>query len=178
LELSLDGIARSGWTIPLVTFLLGQGVALFLWASHIDGRINENLQRSMENEREITELGKHVEVLDSVGGRQVHRTIARLEAVEKLSERLDVIVRTLPALDERTQLLRSQANDSLVKINELVARYRSDTDGGKTYRLQSVDEKTKTYRLHSLDEKTKTPLPDTRGNGLPPFTPLPSVSQP
>lgn len=164
--------------MPLVTFLLGQGIALFLWASHIDGRINENNQRSLENQRELGELAKHVEVLDSVGGRQVHRTIARLEAVEKLSERLDVIVRTLPALDERTQLLRSQTNDSMTKINELVARYRSDTDGGKTYRLQSVDEKAKTYRLQSLDEKTKAPLPDTRGDGLPPFTPLPELPPP
>jgi hypothetical protein len=125
---------------PIIMFVLGQAVALFLWGAHIDAKTVENANR-------ITDLERRIDILDSVGGRQVHRLNARIEALERLTERMDLFVRTLPALDERTQVLRSQANEYAAKLNEL----------SKIYRLQS-------------DSSQSVPDP---ANGIAPFPPLP-----
>lgn len=125
---------------PIIIFVLGQAVALFLWGAHIDAKTVENANR-------ITDLERRIDILDSVGGRQVHRLNARIEALERLTERMDLFVRTLPVLDERTQVLRSQANEYATKLNEL----------SKIYRLQS-------------DSNQSVPDP---ANGIAPFLPLP-----
>jgi hypothetical protein len=125
---------------PIIIFVLGQAVALFLWGAHIDAKTVENANR-------IADLERRIDILDSVGGRQVHRLNARIEALERLTERMDLFVRTLPVLDERTQLLRSQANEYATKLNEL----------SKIYRLQS-------------DSSQSVPDP---ANDIAPFPPLP-----
>jgi hypothetical protein len=125
---------------PIIIFVLGQAVALFLWGAHIDAKTVENANR-------IADLERRIDILDSVGGRQVHRLNARIEALERLTERMDLFVRTLPVLDERTQVLRSQANEYATKLNEL----------SKVYRLQS-------------DSSQSVPDP---ANDIAPFPPLP-----
>jgi hypothetical protein len=67
--------------VAFILFLLGQVVLALVWGAHLDQR--------------VTELTAKVEVLDSVGGRQVHSTLARITNLEHNIERISAFIFTV-----------------------------------------------------------------------------------
>jgi hypothetical protein len=115
--------------VAFLLFLLGQVVLALMWAAHID--------------QKVTELVAKVEILDSVGGRQVHSTLARITNLERSLERVGEMLTKLPVIDERVTVLREQ----VVEMNQQTKA---------VYKLQS--ENSTSVDIDNLPESLKAPL--------------------
>jgi hypothetical protein len=97
--------------VAFLLFLLGQVVLALVWAAHID--------------QKVTELAAKVEILDSVGGRQVHSTLARISNLERSLDKLGETMTRLPVIDERITVMREQ----LLEMNQQTkAVYKLQSD--------------------------------------------------
>jgi hypothetical protein len=115
--------------VAFILFLLGQVVLALVWGAHID--------------QKVTELAAHVEVLDAVGGRQVHSTLARIANLERSLDKIGEILTKMPVIDERISVLREQ----VVELNQQTKA---------VYKLQS--ENSTPVDIDNLPEKLKAPL--------------------
>lgn len=86
--------------VAFILFLLGQIVLALIWGAHID--------------QQVTQLVAKVEVLDAVGGRQVHSTLARVANLERSLDKVEELLTRLPVMDERITVLRQQ----IVELNQ------------------------------------------------------------
>ena len=99
--------------VAFILFLLGQIVLALLWGARIDQR--------------VTELAAHVEVLDAVGGRQVHSTLARITNLERSIDKIGETMTKFPAIDERITILKEQ----VVELNQQSkAIYKLQSENG------------------------------------------------
>jgi hypothetical protein len=97
--------------VAFILFLLGQVVLALMWGAHIDQR--------------VTELAAKVEILDSVGGRQVHSTLARISNLERSLDKIGEVLTKLPVIDERITVMREQ----LLEMNQQTkAVYKLQSD--------------------------------------------------
>lgn len=124
-----DTIYENKNAVAFMLFLLGQIVLALMWGAHLDQR--------------VTELAAHVETLDSVGGRQVHMTLARITNLERSLERVGEMLTKLPVIDERVAVLREQ----VVEMNQQTKA---------VYKLQS--EVSTPVDIDNLPESLKAPL--------------------
>jgi hypothetical protein len=115
--------------VAFLLFLLGQVVLALVWAAHID--------------QKVTELAAKVEILDSVGGRQVHSTLARISNLERSLDKIGETLTKLPVIDERVAVLREQ----VIEMNQQTKA---------VYKLQS--ENSTPVDIDNLPEKLKAPL--------------------
>jgi hypothetical protein len=115
--------------VAFILFLLGQVVLALVWGAHID--------------QKVTELVAHVEVLDAVGGRQVHSTLARIANLERSLDKIGETLTKMPVIDERISVLREQ----VVELNQQTKA---------VYKLQS--ESSTPVDIDNLPEKLKAPL--------------------
>lgn len=99
--------------VAFILFLLGQIVLALIWGAHIDQRVHE--------------LAAKVEILDSVGGRQVHSTLARIANLEQRAERVNEFLVRLPVIDERISVLREQLIE-MSKQTKAVYKLQSDSN--------------------------------------------------
>ena len=98
--------------VAFILFLLGQVVLALMWGAHLDQR--------------VTELAAKVEILDSVGGRQVHTTLARIALLERSLDKIGETLTKLPVIDERVTVLRQQVVD-LNQQSKAIYKLQSDT---------------------------------------------------
>jgi hypothetical protein len=115
--------------VAFILFLLGQVVLALVWGAHLD--------------QKVTELAAHVEVLDAVGGRQVHSTLARIANLERSLDKIGEILTKMPVIDERITVLRQQ----VVELNQQTKA---------VYKLQS--ENSTPVDIDNLPEHLKAPL--------------------
>jgi hypothetical protein len=115
--------------VAFILFLLGQVVLALVWGAHID--------------QKVTELAAHVEVLDAVGGRQVHSTLARIANLERSLDKIGETLTKMPVIDERITVLREQ----VVELNQQTKA---------VYKLQS--ESSTPVDIDNLPEHLKAPL--------------------
>ena len=115
--------------VAFILFLLGQVVLALVWGAHID--------------QKVTELAAHVEVLDAVGGRQVHSTLARIANLERSLDKIGETLTKMPVIDERISVLREQ----VVELNQQTKA---------VYKLQS--ENSTPVDIDNLPEHLKAPL--------------------
>jgi hypothetical protein len=115
--------------VAFILFLLGQVVLALVWGAHID--------------QKVTELAAHVEVLDAVGGRQVHSTLARITNLERSLDKIGETLTKMPVIDERITVLREQ----VVELNQQTKA---------VYKLQS--ENSTPVDIDNLPEHLKAPL--------------------
>jgi len=83
--------------VAFLLFLLGQIVLALMWGAHID--------------QKVTELVAKVEILDAVGGRQVHATLARINNLERSLDKVGETLTKLPVFDERITVLKEQVTE-------------------------------------------------------------------
>ena len=124
-----DTIYENKNAVAFMLFLLGQIVLALLWGAHIDQRVKE--------------LAAHVEVLDAVGGRQVHSTLARITNLERSLDKIGEILTKMPVIDERITVLKQQ----VVELNQQTKA---------VYKLQS--ENSTPVDIDNLPEHLKAPL--------------------
>jgi hypothetical protein len=115
--------------VAFILFLLGQVVLALVWGAHLDQR--------------VTELAAKVEILDSVGGRQVHSTLARITNLERSLDKIGDMLTKLPVIDERITMIKEQ----LVEMNQQTKA---------VYKLQS--ENSTPVDIDNLPERLKAPL--------------------
>ena len=115
--------------VAFLLFLLGQVVLALMWAAHID--------------QKVTELVAKVEILDSVGGRQVHSTLARIAILERSLDKVGEMLTQMPVINERITVLREQ----VLEMNQQTKA---------VYKLQS--ENSTPVDIDNLPEKLKAPL--------------------
>jgi hypothetical protein len=127
--------------VAFILFLLGQVVLALMWGAHID--------------QKVTELAAHVEVLDAVGGRQVHSTLARITNLERSLDKIGETLTKMPVIDERITVLREQ----VVELNQQTkAVYKLQSDVSTPVDINNLPEKLKAplKKLQKeLDEDTK-----------------------
>jgi len=127
--------------VAFILFLLGQVVLALVWGAHID--------------QKVTELAAHVEVLDAVGGRQVHSTLARINNLERSLDKIGETLTKMPVIDERISVLRQQ----VVELNQQTkAVYKLQSDSSTQVDIDNLPEKLKAplQKLQKeLDEDTK-----------------------
>jgi len=127
--------------IAFILFLLGQVVLALLWGARLDQR--------------VTELAAHVEVLDAVGGRQVHSTLARISNLERSLDKIGETLTKLPVMDERITVIKQL----LVEMNQQTkAVYKLQSDGSTPVDINSLPERLKDplRKLQKeLDEESK-----------------------
>lgn len=115
--------------VAFILFLVGQIVLALMWAAHTD--------------QKVTELAAKVEILDSVGGRQVHATLARVSNLERSLEKIGETLTKLPVFDERITVLKQQ----LVELNQQTKA---------VYKLQS--DNSTPVDINNLPDRLKAPL--------------------
>ena len=98
--------------VAFLLFLLGQVVLALMWGAHTDQR--------------VTELVAKVEVIDSVGGRQVHTTLARITNLERSLDKIGEILTKLPVIDERVSVLRQQVVE-ISQQNKAIYKLQSES---------------------------------------------------
>lgn len=124
-----DTIYENKNAVAFTLFLLGQVVLALMWGAHIDQKVKE--------------LAAHVEVLDAVGGRQVHSTLARITNLERSLDKIGETLTKLPVIDERVAVLRER----VVEMNQQTKA---------VYKLQS--EASTPVDIDNLPESLKGPL--------------------
>jgi hypothetical protein len=129
--------------VAFTLFLLGQIVLAVLWAAHLDQR--------------VTELAAKVEILDSVGGRQVHMTLARITNLEHSLDKIGEMLTKLPVFDERITVLKEQ----LVEMNQQTkAVYKLQSDLSTSVDIDNLPE-----RLKAPMQKLKKEVDEEIKNG-------------
>ena len=112
--------------VAFILFLLGQIVLALLWGARIDQR--------------VTELAAHVEVLDAVGGRQVHSTLARITNLERSIDKIGETMTKFPAIDERITILKEQ----VVELNQQSkAIYKLQSENGTPVDIDNLPDRLK-----------------------------------
>jgi hypothetical protein len=112
--------------VAFLLFLLGQVVLAVVWAAHLDQR--------------VTELAAKVEILDAVGGRQVHSTLARVTNLERGLDKIGEMMTKLPVFDERITVLKQQ----LVELNQQSkAIYKLQSDNGTPVDIDNLPDNLK-----------------------------------
>jgi hypothetical protein len=115
--------------VAFIMFLLGQVVLALVWGAHID--------------QKVTELVAKVEILDSVGGRQVHSTLARIDILERSLDKIGETLTKMPVMDERLTVIKQQ----LLEMNQQTKA---------VYKLQS--DLSTPVDIDNLPENLKAPL--------------------